>query len=341
MTYPQAVFSLSMGHKDVTQRIDDYLISLSLSESREDASDQLDISLDDADGRLTLPKVGAKLELKLGWKGAGLVDKGSFIIDEVEHEGAPDVITLRARSAELGEPLRTRKSRSFHDKTLGEIVTQIAKENGLTPKMSPSLKDKKVEHIDQTNESDVHFLRNLGKRFDAVATIKKDAVLFLPINEGKNAAGETLPTITIHRREGDKHRYHTAARDAYSGVRAQWHDSDDALEKSELAGEDDNPKRLRQVYPTQDAAQEAANAEKNRIDRGKATLSFSLALARPDIAPMMGVKFQGLKAPISGTEWLVAKVTHSLSNQGFTTELELETKTAESGEDETKSSNED
>jgi phage protein D len=102
--------------------------------------------------------------------------------------------------------------------------------------------------------------------------------------------------------------------------------------KSELIGEDDNPKRLRHVYANQKDAEDAAKSEWNRVERGKATLQFTLALGRPDVSPMMGVRIPTLKAPIGNIEWMIVKVTHSLSSQGFTTQLELETKKGKDSE---------
>ncbi|MBI3727074.1 MAG: phage late control D family protein [Burkholderiales bacterium] len=326
MKTPKPAFAVTLDGQDITSKIYSRLVSLTLTESREDAVDELNITIDDSDGRVAIPRKGVKITLQLGWQGSPMVDKGSFVVDEVEHEGAPDMLVLRARSAEMAKQVRTRKDRSFDQKTVADIVGQIAKDNGLTPRVSKSLQDKIIDHIDQTNESDVNFLNRLGKRFDAVATVKKNALLFLPIDEGSNSKGESLPTITLERRDGDKHRYHTASRDTYSGVRAQWHDPNDAKEKSELIGEDDNPKRLRHTYPNQEAAEQAAKAEMNRVKRGKATLQFTLALGRPDITPMMGARFPGIKLPIGEMDWLIVKTTHNLSPQGFTTALEMETR---------------
>jgi len=341
MSYPKPAFSVTLDGRDITSKIYPRLVSLTLTEERENAVDQLDITIDDSDGRVAIPRTGAKLTLRLGWAATGMVDKGTFIVDEVEHEGAPDAIILRARSAEMAKPVRVKKNRSFHDKTIDAIVGEIAKDNKLTPKIGKTFIGKKVDHIDQTNESDIHFLNRLGKRFDAVATIKKDTLLFLPIDEAANSQGQTLPTITLRRSDGDKHRYHTASRDAYSGVRAQWHDTEDAKEKSELIGEDDNPKRLRHVYANQKDAEDAAKSEWNRVERGKATLQFTLALGRPDVSPMMGVRIPTLKAPIGNIEWMIVKVTHSLSSQGFTTQLELETKKGKDSEQVTNSVEDD
>lgn len=326
MSYPKAHFQLYLGDKDITERIDDRLVSLSLSEAREDSADQLEIKLDDSDGLFALPGVGHRLKLNLGWDPNSLVEKGIFIIDEVNHEGAPDTISIKARSAELNKPIRTRRDRSFHDTTLGKLVAAIAKDNKLLLRMSESLKEIKISHLDQHNESDLHFLTRLGKEHDAVTTIKKDRLLFLSINEGKNSQGNSLPVIEIHRSQGDKHHYHTASRDNYSGVSAQWHDTKEAKLQQLTVGKTSDSKQLRRVFPSKQAANQAAKSEMHRVNRNKATLSFSLALARPDISPMSVVRFTGIKAPISQIDWLVKKVSHSLSGKGFTTQLEMETK---------------
>ena len=62
-------------------------MNLTLSESRGEEADKLDITLDDSDGRLPMPGKGSKIALKLGWAGHGLVDKGTYEVDEVEHQG--------------------------------------------------------------------------------------------------------------------------------------------------------------------------------------------------------------------------------------------------------------
>ena len=51
--------------------------------------DQLTITLDDADGQLQLPPRGARLTVLIGWKGEPLTEKGTYIVDEIAHEGPP------------------------------------------------------------------------------------------------------------------------------------------------------------------------------------------------------------------------------------------------------------
>ncbi|MDN8899302.1 hypothetical protein Q0O45_13450, partial [Staphylococcus aureus] len=82
-----------------------------LTESRGDEADQVDLRLHDHDGRLALPRRGVTLALAFGWADSGMVNKGTFVVDEAEHSGPPDIITIRARSADLTHSIRTRRER--------------------------------------------------------------------------------------------------------------------------------------------------------------------------------------------------------------------------------------
>lgn len=322
-------FSLVVDGRDLSKKVEARLVSLTLTEARGGEADQLDLVIDDSDGRMGLPAKGAELALALGWEGSGMQDKGTFDVDEVEHSGTPDTISIRARSAEMRRELRTRAERSYHGKKLGEIVGDIAKRNGLQVRIDDSLANTPVEHIDQTRESDLHFLTRLAKKHDAVATVKKGRLVFKPIGATTSANGDELNAITITRAAGDQHRYHSADRNAYSGVRAYWHDPNAAEKKSVLVGEQDNEKRLKDTYGSEADAMAAARAERGRIERGKATMELTLAIGRPELMPQTPVVLQGFKDVIDDTPWLVVKLTHTLGDNGLTTRLELETRAAQ------------
>ncbi|MDV2451169.1 contractile injection system protein, VgrG/Pvc8 family, partial [Xanthomonas hortorum] len=260
----------------------------------------------------------------LGWKATGLVDKGTFIVDEVEYSGAPDIITVRARSADLTTDMRTRRERSWHNTTLGAVLNTLAGEHALTPRVAEALARIKLPHLDQANESDMNLLTSLGQRFNAVATIKAGALLFAPIGAGTTATGKPLPTVTLTRRDGDQHRYSVADRDAYTGVRAYWVDKGKARRQSVLVGTDDNAKRLRESYANEATARQHAYAELERVKRGMAKFDYVLAIGRAEISPEQSVAVSGFKPQIDAQRWLVAKATHALGGNGFTTSLELE-----------------
>jgi phage protein D len=324
-------FRVLLGSEDLSPRIRPRLISLRLAEKRGGEADQLDLVLDDSDGRLALPPEGAVLTLQLGWKAGrdvalGLVDKGRFVVDEVEHSGPPDTVTIRARAAAFTSAIATRRDQSWHDTTLGAVVRQIAGRHSLTPRCAAALASVGVKSLSQSRESDLALLRRLGREHDAVATIKAGALIFAPIGAGIAAGGQPLPSAIIRRRDGDRHSFRIEKREAAGKVTASWHDRKGAKKKTVTAGSGDGPDRkLARVYPSEEAARRAAEAEAKRGARAPRKLGLTLAYARLDLYPEQKVRAEGFKSEIDGTSWLLAEAEHQLdSSGGFTTRVQLE-----------------
>jgi phage protein D len=326
MKQPRPIYRVTLGDRDLTDMLAPRLVQLTLTECRGDEADTLDITLDDSDGRLAIPSRGAVLTVSFGWEETGLVPKGKFTVDEVEHSGAPDVLTMRARSASMTKNMGERQEKSWHKTSVGGIVKTIADKHKLLAVVDATLRKISIPHIDQTHESDMAFLTRLAKRYDAVMTVKENRLLFLPIGAGVTASGQPLPVVTIERSTGDQHRYHVAERENYEGVRAYWHSGAKGKRKQVLVGGEMNRniKTLPEQYVTEAEARAAATSELKRINRGQATLNYSLAMGRPEIRPELSVKVTGFKPEIDGADWLVARVTHTISDGGLLTSLELE-----------------
>lgn len=315
---------------DLTDRIRPRLVSLTLSEKRGDEADQLDIVLSDHDGMLAIPKEGAVLRVQLGWKQGrdvtpGLIDKGSFKVDDVTHSGPPDQITIRARAADFTSEIRNRRAHSWANTTLGAVLSEVAGRNGLTARIAPALASIALTAVSQSRESDVAFLRRLGRENDAVATIKDKHLIFAPKGAGLTSDGRALPTLTIRRRDGDGHSWQRQKRDGQEGVSASWHDRKGAKKQTVTEGKADGAKKLRKVYPDEASARRAAKAEQRRLQRAPATLDINLALGRADAYPEARVTVAGFKAEIDGAAWLISEVTHRLSKEGgFKSNLTME-----------------
>ena len=328
--YPVPAFRLAVDGLDIAQIISPRLMSLELTDNRGVEADQLSITLSDHDGLLTIPPKGAVVRLWLGWSDTGLVDKGTYTVDETEHSGAPDVLSIRARSADLRKGLKTKRERSWSNTTLGDVLGDIAIGNGLTATIAGALDGLPILQLDQANESDANLISRLGEEFDAVASVKAGCLLCLPAGGGKTASGMDLPHITLTRADGDQHRYLQADRDSYDGVRAYYYDVNSAKKQEAIAGGGDNLKDLRHTYSDQQSALRAARAEFRRLQRGSATLSYTLAMGRPDLIPELTYTLQGVKAEIDEIIWYGGNVQHSLSaDGGYTVSLELQSKLPE------------
>jgi phage protein D len=357
-------FMLTLNNQDITANISDRLISLTMTDNRGFEADQLDIELDDSDGLVELPTRGAVLSLFLGWQGSALLGKGQFTVDEIEHRGAPDTLTIRARSADFRGTLNSRREASYHDTTLGEVLDTIASRNKLAASVAPQFAGIAIPHIDQSQESDAKFLTRLAERNGAEVSVKAGKLLFLKAGAGVTASGRPIPQLTLERRDGDRHQFAIADRGAYTGVTAKWlHTREpkeqkrqvklkrrakpqhlralqhpkakpvkakaapkekEAREGEYMVGEEDNVFALTTIYASRAQAMRAAQAKWDRLQRGVAEFSISLAMGRADLNPETPVAVSGFKRVIDEQPWTITKVTHSLSNSGFTTSLELE-----------------
>lgn len=320
------VVATAKALQDISVKIHDRLESLTLTDNRGLEADELDILLDDSDGKLTIPKRGAVIQLSLGWTDSALINKGTFIVDEVEHSGSPDKLTIKARSADFNDNIHAKKATSYHAKTLGEIVATIAKAQKLTPKVSKDLASINIAHVDQTDESDLNLLSRLAKDYDAIVTVKSGYLMLFKAGQATTVSGKPILPVTITREDGDQHRYSIMERESgYTGVKAYWSNKKGAKRQEIIIGKDHKLKVIRKTYKSEAEAKYAAQAELKRSQRNAATFSLTLALGRPDITPETPAKLSGWKPEIDNHAWLVIKAIHSLSGSGLTTGLELET----------------
>ena len=322
------IFSLEVDGKFVTRVAAPRLIDLTISDKRGFEADEINFTLSDADGALALPRRGAEINVAIGFQETGLTNKGSFIVDEMTHTGPPDRLTIRGRSANFHKSLNEQKRRSFRNKPLGEVLRTIAGDHGLELAIEEALAWQNAGHINQTGESDGHLLTRLGRQFDAIATVKAGRLLFMPVGDGRTAGGTSLPGVTIERRDGDTHTFQVLEGSSdYSGVRAHWYDVAAAAAKSVLAeGVSDftKIKTLLETFATKAEAEAAAQAEWNRIQRGRFTMSVELAIGRPELLPETPVTLTGWGEAISSRQWICGDVEHSLSGGGLVTRVEFE-----------------
>ena len=318
------IYHVVIDGKDISTAIQSRLISLTITDNRAFEADQFDLVLSDHDGSVALPRRGVTATVAIGWESKGkrtLVDKGSYTVDEVSHSGPPDLITIRGRSVNFRDGFKTKRDKSYKNKTLGDIVNSIASRHDLKGQIADTLSAVTIEHIDQANESDGHFLTRLAARYDALLNIKNNNLLFMPQGQGQSVSGAHLDPITIHRSQTTEHDYNAVDRQAhYTGATAKWWDSTEGKIKKEIAGDDKTTKRISTKFSTQDEAKASAQAEWQKIQRSQAGMSITLARGRSEVLTETPITLQGWNKPeIDDGKWIVERATHSLSDSsGFT-----------------------
>lgn len=317
---------ISADNKPLNELISKRILSVTVTDNRANAADELSIVLDDHDGALQLPKRGVRLNCQMGFKGEGLHDKGDFIVDETEWSGTPDQITIKASSANFKSNIKEAKSKSYHRKTFGAIATEIAQNHKLTLVMAAALKAIALSHIDQTNESDLNLLQRLAKQNGAEMAVKKDRLLIFTAGSAKTASGKDLSTITLTRNSGDQFRYSEQDRESdHTGVSASYQDTGKAKREKVVNGDKGKVKHLKGTFANKAEAERASAAKMDEIKRQMAKFSINLAYGLPEISTESPIKLQGFKAEIDNLKWIVEKATHSYAKSGgLTTQLDLE-----------------
>lgn len=355
---PQAELTID-GKRFGTQAMS-RIISISLTDKRGFEADELTIELDDHDGTIAIPKTGSKITLKLGYKETGLVEKGEYLVSEFTASGSPDRLSITARAADLAEALAEQVEKSWHKQTLYQIIETIAKKHKYEYIISKDYQNQKIEHIDQTNESDASFMSRLAEQYDAIATIKNGKLLFIPAGESQTASGQPILPTTITRASGDSHSFTYSSSNSYQAVRAYYTDKKTGQKKEVIVNKDnaypnkkttqqtksvkgktfkakkkenDNKKvntegqkikTLRHLYATENGAWSGARGAFKKIQRGVAEFSITLAVGRPDLYPETPAVVKGFKPEIDAEAWLITEVSHKLDSGGYTASIQFE-----------------
>lgn len=338
-TENKPAWKVTVDGKDITHTLQPRLMSLQVTDNRGFEQDMVDIELDDSDGSLTLPRRGALLNVWMGFPN-NIVNRGLFVIDEVDHEGPPDKLVIRGKSADFRGSMLKLREQSYHDTTLGAVLGQIASRHKLILALDSDFASEPIAHIDQQDESDAAFATRLCAQFGLVASVKSGRLLAMPSGKGKTASGRAILVRQIKRSDNDTHQFSVADRQAYSGVIAYWQDDKEAKKKTVnakrkkplkenkelLAGSADNVKTLRHVYQSERTAKRAAAAEWDRLQRGVATLNISLARGIPGLTAETPIVVSGWKPQIDACDWVLVRVEDVIDARGYTAQLYLEVK---------------
>lgn len=315
------VFKVVVAGKDVTGKISDRLISLLVSDEAGLKSDTVTIALDNRDRRVPMPSKGAVLQVSLGYQGKGVSFTGRYTVDEVSVSGVPLRMTVAGKAANMRAGLKERKTRSFSETTLGDLVAAVASDHSMKSKVSDDLASIALAQVDQTNESDIHLLTRLAADYGAVAKPANGFLLFVKRGQAKSVSGQLIPAVTIKENQVSSFRFTFADRGKYQSAVAHWHNAASGEREPVSAGSGSPAYTLRGSYPDQASAQAAAAAKLASLQRGEGVGSITLP-GNPRIAAEGVVSLSGFMGGIDGN-WVASRVEHSLTDT-LTTTVSLE-----------------
>ena len=325
-------FRLVSNGVDITANVRDRLVSIRFHDEAETKSDRLTVTLDDRPERgaqVELPVIGTTLQLSLGYEETGVVYLGSFKVDEVSYNSPPATLTVTAKSADMTSPFRTPADRSWHDTTLGEIVSTIAAEHGYAPAIDPALGAVKIAHEDQTAESPMAFATRMAERHDGVAKPINGTLVLAPKGQAKAASGKSLPTFRITPGGVSAWRFTRRARtdagtsdEGAGAVESETWDVDAAGAVVASSGEGGPPQK--QTYRLADlvAARGSSASGANNRKRAKATFEMTLQ-GTPALIAEQKLALEGFRGGVPA-EWRLVTVEHRLTPSGYVCSCQAE-----------------
>jgi phage protein D len=321
-------FRVIADGQEITGLINDRLLSMTVTDEAGVQSDTATIVLDDRDNAIELPPTGAELVIYLGYTSPGLVKMGLFTVDEIALTGSPDTITISCKAADMRTSLKEKKTRSWPNTTLGDIIKKIANEHGLQPAIAQPLASISIKHIDQTNESDLHLITRLAKQHDAVAKPANGYLLYVPRGEAKTASGQQLTSVSIDKGQCIDFSLTMADRGKYQKVIAHWHDTATGqkmpVSVKTGAGDGKPAYTLRHTHPDEATALIAATAKLAALKRGQAFGHFTITPADTDIMAEGKIIMTGFRKEVNG-EWSCTRVEYQLDNEGLSASVDFET----------------
>ncbi|NYT62356.1 hypothetical protein H0A66_08530 [Alcaligenaceae bacterium] len=315
-------FRITHDSTDITNKIADRLLSLSVTDEAGVTSDQFDLALDNRDGAIAIPETGAVLQVAMGYEGQTLYDMGRYTIDEVESSGMPRTLSLRGKAADMKASLKNQKKRNWEKTTLGKIVETIAAEHGMQAKVAEKYRAITIDHLDQTYESDMNILTRLAEQYGAVMKPAGGFLLFVERGVGVNADGQPLPTSSISIGDTLDWRASIHERQFYARVGAHWRDKRRSAVSYVYAGSGDPVMYVRHPHKSESDALAAAESKLRQLSRGRTSISLTVC-GRPVLCAEMPI-LVSLADPIADGEWIIVRAAHRFDGGGLTSSIEAQ-----------------
>jgi phage protein D len=315
------LFDIQLRNTSLFEKIQPYLISLTITDEPGLKSDKLDLVL--ADQNIDLPQIGDFLKISLGYKESGLCDMGTFSIDG--YALSHNEMRITAHAADFLEDFKNPKSRSFENTSLESIIQTIAADHNIPARISPELSGITFSALHQTAESDLHFLTRLGQQFNILIKPAGNCLIAMPAGHGFTASGSQLPEVTLTPDSTINWSLEFSKKEQVPSVVAKGYDTDNAEEFFESVGEEDYSEgdigySLRGLYPTREAAKVAAKAVYEKLTQKAYTFTAEIP-GNPNVLAESSLKLTGFRSGIP-TTWIISRSTHTLNSMGYRTSLE-------------------
>lgn len=340
----EAACKIIVDGTDVTNKLEPYLLSLHLLLGP--GPYQCELEIDDRDGRLPIPRIGATVVVHLGWKNEGVtqVFKGNIV--DVQHafgrkQGGRRMFLFASGTFTAGkikEPVHNHMGEGAPPgKTEGDkhsfmdAAKKFSKQAGVSIAMSPSLQGIMRDYWAIANESPMHWLQSMASEFGAIMSIKDGDKVEI-VKFGETLAGENA--MTINCTWGDnliawrvrpmvaRSTWESVDQTYYDEAKGKWEKINKAMGNAAPWGDATAKFTLPAPAPNKQIAQQQADGQAHGSSEfsGEGRIVIN---GEPRAKPTQNAFVQGARPGVDGL-YYIKMVEHIYSrNSGFITWLDV------------------
>ncbi|WP_336810947.1 phage late control D family protein [Bosea sp. MMO-172] len=332
------MIELTVDGKPVAGAFYERLMEFSCEDKEGIESDRFDARLlDGPPAFLEMPRKGAVVVAKLGYRETGLRQVGRYVVDTIKGACLPYSVSIGGKAADLRKgKLKTRSERHWDNETVQKIVEDVAGDAGWSAKVSEAIGQHRYKWFGQQDETPGHFLERLARRHNALFAVKDGIVIFAERGAGLSLSGASMGQVIVtpDRVIEGTLEYEFNDRQAYGKVTAYYQDRNKAkrieMEVS-AGGASDSVYRLPEPYADAAEADKAAQAKAKQLKRGEGSFSVEMP---GDTGLVAGAPLicRDIRPGLDGVPWLIDGVTHSFSKaQGFRSKISAKLWDGQSG----------
>lgn len=302
------------------------LISVSVTDKEGLASDTFQMDLNDGPPSfLAIPRKGAIVDIRLGYGHARSL--GLYVVDKVKVDFLPYKMSIsgKARDMRSGK-MKERQERHWDNKTVKDIVSDIAAESGLAASVDAEIGAHRYEWFGQQDESSVNVLRRLADRHNGLFKVRDGRLVFSKRGSGNAAGGSFLGSVvvgpgTIIQGTGS---FEANDHTRYKKVVAYHQDKGKAerLEvEADSSADGDSIYRIPEPFADISEADKAAQAKAKELKRGEGAASVTVV---GDTAIVAGAPllFEKVRPGLDGVPYIIDTATHTFSKgEGYRTQI--------------------
>lgn len=320
---------------DITEDIEEYLVSISYTDNEEEKADDLQLALEDKEGKWVsdwLNQTGAKgaeisaLIVQVDENGGeSVLECGTFKVDSVSEGGPPTKVSLKATSIPTDSKVSIeKKTKAWEKIKLSGISTEIANKNGLRIIFESNF-DPFYVRKEQVQKSDIVFLQELCKK--AGISLKVTSKMLVLFDASKYESKKSIKTIKKGESDVIKWKFGTSYKDtAYAKCEVTY---TDPKTKKTIKGMFESPTaaestgkvlKINEKVNNKKEADELAKKQLREKNKNETEASFGLI---GDIRLVSGVTVDVVGWGFYDGKYIIQNAGHSISRNGYRTNISI------------------